>query len=110
MKYTAKDVCRMLNITRETLRYYEKVGIIHPEIDPVNKYRYYDDWDINYIYECKKYQSLGFSVKEVPITFEDRRAGYSKMRANIAYEAVMMVFRLWMRCGFRRSPRPRTGL
>ena len=47
MKYTAKDVCRMLNITRETLRYYEKVGIIHPEIDPVNKYRYYDDWDIN---------------------------------------------------------------
>ena len=52
----------------------------------------------------------GFSVKEVPITSEDRRAGYSKMRANIAYEAVMMVFRLWMRCGFRRSPRPRTGL
>ena len=47
----------------------------------------------------------GFTVKEVPIVFEDRRAGYSKMRANIAYEAVMMVLRLWGRCGFRRSPR-----
>lgn len=47
----------------------------------------------------------GFTIKEVPIIFEDRRAGYSKMRANIAYEAVMMVLRLWARCGFRRSPR-----
>ncbi|HOE61191.1 MAG TPA: polyprenol monophosphomannose synthase [Kiritimatiellia bacterium] len=50
---------------------------------------------------------LGFTVREVPITFEDRRSGYSKMRANIAYEAVAMVLRLWGRCGFRRSPRPR---
>jgi len=47
----------------------------------------------------------GFKVKEIPITFEDRRSGYSKMRANIAYEAVTMVLRLWSRCGFRRSPR-----
>ncbi len=50
----------------------------------------------------------GFRIKEVPIVFEDRRAGYSKMRANIAYEAVMMVLRLWARCGFRRSPRTGT--
>jgi dolichol-phosphate mannosyltransferase len=49
----------------------------------------------------------GFAIKEVPIVFEDRRAGYSKMRANIAYEAVMMVLRLWGRCGFRRSPQAR---
>jgi dolichol-phosphate mannosyltransferase len=47
----------------------------------------------------------GFAVKEVPIVFEDRRAGYSKMRANIATEAMLMVLRLWARCGFRRSPR-----
>ncbi|MEI7902317.1 MAG: polyprenol monophosphomannose synthase [bacterium] len=46
----------------------------------------------------------GFTIKEVPIVFEDRRAGYSKMRANIAYEALMMVLRLWARCGLRRSP------
>jgi len=47
----------------------------------------------------------GFSIKEVPIVFEDRRAGYSKMRANIATEAFVMVLKLWARCGFRRSPR-----
>lgn len=47
----------------------------------------------------------GFSIKEVPITFEERRAGYSKMKANIATEAMLMVLRLWVRCGFRRSPK-----
>jgi dolichol-phosphate mannosyltransferase len=47
----------------------------------------------------------GFRVKEVPIVFEDRRTGYSKMRANIATEAMMMVLRLWARCGLRRKPR-----
>jgi len=47
----------------------------------------------------------GFSIREVPIVFEDRRAGYSKMKANIATEAFVMVLKLWMRCGFRRSPR-----
>ncbi len=46
----------------------------------------------------------GFTVKEVPIVFEDRITGYSKMRANIATEAFMMVLKLWARCGFRRSP------
>lgn len=47
----------------------------------------------------------GFAIREVPIVFEDRRAGYSKMRANIATEAFVMVLKLWARCGFRRSPR-----
>ena len=49
----------------------------------------------------------GFAIREVPIVFEDRRAGYSKMRANIATEAFLMVLKLWARCGFRRSPRPK---
>ena len=52
----------------------------------------------------------GFSVKEVPIVFEDRKAGYSKMRANIATEAFMMVLKLWARCGFRRSPKGACGV
>ena len=52
----------------------------------------------------------GFSVKEVPIIFEDRKAGYSKMHANIATEAFMMVLKLWVRCGFRRSPQCTCGV
>lgn len=33
MKYTAKDVSKIMNINRETLRYYEKLDLLSPEID-----------------------------------------------------------------------------
>lgn len=49
----------------------------------------------------------GFRIKEVPIVFEERRTGYSKMKTDIAIEAMMVVLRLWVRCGFRRAPRRR---
>jgi dolichol-phosphate mannosyltransferase len=47
----------------------------------------------------------GFRIAEIPITFVDRRAGYSKMSANIVREALWQVWKLSFRNGFRRSPR-----
>ena len=46
----------------------------------------------------------GFRILEIPIVFEDRRSGYSKMNKAIAKEAFWMVWRLAFRNGFRRSP------
>lgn len=42
-------------------------------------------------YKCWR---KGFRLKEIPITFVDRRAGVSKMNRKIIYEAVWMVWRL----------------
>jgi len=48
---------------------------------------------------------MNFRIKEIPIIFADRAAGYSKMNSGIAFEAMRMVLWLWIRNGFRRSPR-----
>jgi dolichol-phosphate mannosyltransferase len=47
----------------------------------------------------------GFRIQEIPIVFEDRRAGYSKMNTGIAGEAFLMVLKLACRSGFRRWPK-----
>ena len=47
----------------------------------------------------------GFTIKEVPILFEDRRSGYSKMSSKIVREALYMVPKLAFSNGFRRRPR-----
>jgi dolichol-phosphate mannosyltransferase len=47
----------------------------------------------------------GMKVVEVPIVFTERFHGHSKMSGNIVWEALSMVWRLWIQCGFRRSPR-----
>ena len=49
----------------------------------------------------------GFSIKEIPIVFTERRAGYSKLSGSIAVESVKMVLKLWKGASFRRSPRKR---
>lgn len=46
----------------------------------------------------------GMRVAEVPIIFTERFEGCSKMSGNIVWEALIMVWRLWMQSGFRRSP------
>ena len=65
MRYTQKDMRERLGISRDTLRLYERRGIIQPEVDPSNGYRYYDSWQVNLIWDCKLYQGMGFSLAEI---------------------------------------------
>jgi dolichol-phosphate mannosyltransferase len=46
----------------------------------------------------------GFTIKEIPIVFAERRAGYSKITTGIAVESVKMVLKLWKSVNFRRKP------
>lgn len=46
----------------------------------------------------------GFRITEIPITFEDRRAGYSKMSGAIVKEASWVVWTLAIQNRFRRTP------
>jgi len=47
----------------------------------------------------------GFKVGEVPITFEDRQEGTSKMSGNIVYEALWIVWALALRSLFHKKPK-----
>lgn len=47
----------------------------------------------------------GMKIVEVPIIFTERFQGHSKMSGKIVKEALIMVWRLWIQCGFRRSPK-----
>lgn len=48
---------------------------------------------------------LGYKIVEVPIVFEERHSGTSKMCKKIIFEALWMVWRLLLRAGFRRRPK-----
>ena len=65
MRCTQKEIREKLGISRDTLRFYEQKGIIEPEVDSQNGYRYYDDWQVNLLWDCKQYQSMGFTLAEV---------------------------------------------
>ena len=48
-----KEVVALMNISQDTLRYYEKVGVIPPVNRDENGYRIYNDSDLNWIYLVK---------------------------------------------------------
>lgn len=65
MKYKIGDVAKILGISPDLLRYYEKKGIVRPAKDPENDYRYYEPWDINFLIDCLWYKGFGFSLEQI---------------------------------------------
>ena len=63
-KYSTKNLCDIFGITRETLRHYERVGLLNPYINPDNGYREYSYWDVGALIDALKYRSLGFSLAD----------------------------------------------
>jgi len=65
MKYKIGDVARILGISTDLLRYYEKKGVVTPTKDKNNDYRYYDAWDINFLMDCLWFKNFGFSIEQI---------------------------------------------
>ncbi len=65
MKYKIGDVARILGVSTDILRYYERKGVVTPEKDESNDYRYYDSWHINFLMDCLWFKNYGFSIEQI---------------------------------------------
>ncbi len=65
MYYKIGDVSKILGISPDIMRYYEKKGIVKPHKDENNDYRYYEVWDINFLIECLWFKQFGFGMKDI---------------------------------------------
>lgn len=63
--YHARDIYENLGLTRETLRYYEEIGLINPKRDPDSQYRNFDFFDISHLMAIDFFKKRGFSALEV---------------------------------------------
>ena len=64
MKYWIKDVAKLLGMTTEGVRFFERQGIVTPHRDVENNYRFYDRVQIIDLGQIQKYQKFGFTLKE----------------------------------------------
>lgn len=82
MRYKIGDVAKILGISPDLLRYYEKKGVVKPVKDRSNDYRYYEPWDINFLIDCLWYKNFGFGIDQVAKIVS--RSSYSDIQAMIA--------------------------
>lgn len=62
---TAGEFARMCQTTRDTLRYYERQGILVPKKNPVNGYHYYSYAQISSYYFIRTFRGLDCSVRDI---------------------------------------------
>lgn len=64
--YTIGETAKLLGITTQTLRHYEKIGILKPKkIDDQTGYRYYSFNQFHIIDRVKYLQGLGLNLTEI---------------------------------------------
>lgn len=81
MRYKIGDVARILGISTDLLRYYEKKGVVSPGKDARNDYRYYEPWDINFLIDCLWFKSFGFGIEEIAHMVTS--SGYDELAAGL---------------------------
>lgn len=60
-----KEVCEKFDLTPDTLRYYEKVGLIGEVPRDINGYRVFSERNLNEIYFSKVMRKAGISVQRL---------------------------------------------
>lgn len=63
--YTVGQVAAFLGISRDTLKFYEKKGLIRPMKDDGNGYRKYNDYDICDAITTNFYRQLDIEIKKI---------------------------------------------
>ncbi|WP_100642489.1 MerR family transcriptional regulator [Alteromonas facilis] len=61
----ASDVAKLSGIAKDTLRYYEKIGLITPPVRRNNGYRDYAETTLEELRFIKMAQSVGFTLQEI---------------------------------------------
>jgi len=69
--YSIGEVVKKLDINKETIRYYEKVGLLSEPVRDKNGYRIYSKEDIEMIKFILIVKKLGFSLKEIRTLIHD---------------------------------------
>ncbi|MDO4274192.1 MAG: MerR family transcriptional regulator [Eubacteriales bacterium] len=63
--YFTNDVYKNLGLTRETLRYYEEIGLISPERNRISQYREFSFDDVSRLMTIDFYKKRGFTPLEI---------------------------------------------
>lgn len=92
-KYRIGEVAKIKDIDAQTLRYYDKLGLLSPEIiDKSNGYRYYSIEQFMDVDCIKFFRMIGFSLKEMKefkeITDIDESLNILKSKKDIFKEEI----------------------
>lgn len=73
------------NITRDTLRHYNRLGFLHPHINIKNGYGDYSKDDVWMVEFIKSAQSIGFSLRDISELAKQMKSAECKHRSLLPF-------------------------
>ena len=76
------EMARLRGITTETLRHYDRIGLLKPDALDENNVRYYSVLQYEKLETIRELQEIGLSLKEIGAYLEDRnvKTSYALLR------------------------------
>lgn len=74
---TVSELSHAAGVAPHVVRYYARIGLLHPDRDPDNGYRHFHHSDLLRLRFVRQAQSLGFTLEEVSQVLEKSEAGQS---------------------------------
>ena len=65
------ELARAASVSADTVRFYTRAGLLHPQRDPHNGYQHYAGSDLQRLRFARTARQLGFSLKEVIAILRD---------------------------------------
>lgn len=65
-RYTRGKVCKVLDVTRDTLRHYEECGLLMPTQNQKNGYKYYSIADLEILRVILFLRAIDIPIKDIP--------------------------------------------
>lgn len=68
--FSISQVAQMLGLGIDAVRFYEKKGLVHPQVNSKNRYRMYSFYQIMELLDISYYRSLGLSIGQIHQLYE----------------------------------------
>ena len=84
--YSIGEVSKICNVSKKTLRFYDKIGLISPDVvSEENNYRYYSEDTLLFIPVIKYFKQMGFKLEEMK---EYLKANSDRIHEHCFYQKI----------------------
>jgi MerR family transcriptional regulator, mercuric resistance operon regulatory protein len=92
LSYSIGQLAKAADVNVETIRYYERLGLVMRPTKPDQGYRIYTQAILDRVRFIKRAQELGFTLKEIDklLSLSEARCGDVQALAEIKYEDIQI--------------------
>lgn len=77
MSYQVNELALKCGVSKDTVRFYAKMGLLQPRRNPDNGYQYFSEQDLKRVDFIRRAKYLGYTLKEIKWIIEESRKGSS---------------------------------